>query len=160
MPVHSACVPRSPVTLAALCGLLVSCRHPTDAGDPLTCQQTYEFGNTGCVEVTGRVVGLRGQALRGISVGAVPADSASKFVGAFEMTDSDGRFRVRLIRMFGRPPMTPPDTLTVRVVAADPRSAGFGIPASVKDSARTLVTAAPVGTIPNPATVTFTLRVP
>ncbi len=148
------------ITLTVLIGLIVGCHNPTDPGS-LACQQTYEFGNTGCFEVAGQVIGSRGQALAGIWVGPRPVLGPSRFNSAYRMTDSAGSFRLRLSRMIGRPPASAvPDTLSVYVIATDPRSTGIGSPATARDSVLTIVTVAPVGTIPQAAQVRITLQVP
>lgn len=139
----------------------VACRDPIEAGIAGACPQTYEFGNTGCFEVRGTVVGTAGQALAGIFVGPRPITTRAGFNSYFATTDAAGRFNVRLARMFGRPPLDgTPDTLSVYVVAVDPRTAGVGIPATVRDSALVVVTVAPVGAVPTPNEVRLTLAVP
>lgn len=152
----------SRVVPSALIGLLAGCHNPTENGDPRACEQTYEFGNTGCFEVSGQVVGLRGQALGGILVGPRPlAGPSASFNSAYRTTDSTGRFRVRLSRMVGTPPANAaPDTLSVYVVGLDPRSAGLGVPPTARDSVLTVVTVAPVGAVPNSAEVRIILPVP
>lgn len=146
----------------ALIVLMVGCQNVTESGDPRACQQTYEFGNTGCFEVAGQVVGARGQALSGISVVAHPIlEPGTLFTSPYPTTDTTGQFRIRLSRLVGRPPLDArPDTLSVFVVAADPRSAGVGVLAVVKDSALKLVTVAPVGVIPVTAEIRIILPVP
>lgn len=125
------------------------------------CRQTFEFGNTGCAEVRGRVVGAAGQTLAGISVVPWPVSTQAAFATDYAMTDGAGQFRVRMSRMIGRPPEGgAPDTLSVWIVAADPRSAGVGVPANVRDSVLTVVTVAAVGTVPTSAEVHITLAVP
>lgn len=148
--------------LLALILLMAGCRNAAENGDPRVCQQTYEFGNTGCFEVAGQVVGARGQALSGISVGLRPILGPNMaFTSNYQMTDAMGQFRIRLSRMLGRPPLdVRPDTVSVVVVATDPTSAGVGVPAHVVDSVLTLVTVAPVGAIPVTAEVRIFLPVP
>lgn len=143
--------------LLALIILMAGCRNPAVNGDPRACQQTYEFGNTGCFEVAGQVVGARGQALSGISVVAHIPGPSLLFTSPYQTTDTTGQFRIRPSRMFGRPPLDArPDTLSVFVCAADPRS----VPVRVVDSVRTLVTVAPVGVIPVRAEIRIILPVP
>lgn len=148
--------------LLALIILMAGCQNAAENGDPRACQQTYEFGNTGCFEIVGQVVGARGQALSGISVGArSEVGPSTLFTSNYQMTDAMGQFRIRLSRMLGHPPLDArPDTLSVFVVAADPRSASVGVPASVVDSVLTLVTVAPVGAIPVTAEIRIILPVP
>lgn len=147
--------------LLALIILMAGCRNPAENGDPRACQQTYEFGNTGCFEVAGQVVGARGQALSGISVVVHPIPGPSQlFNSPYQTTDTTGQFRIRPSRMFGRPPLdASPDTLSVWVHATDPRSAPVGKPL-VSDSVRTLVTVAPVGVIPVRVEIRIILPVP
>jgi hypothetical protein len=148
--------------VSVLIGPLAGCHNPAENGDPRACQQSFEFGNTGCFEVSGQVVGLRGQALGGISVGPqpVPGPNAS-FNSAYQTTDSTGRFQIRLSRMAGGPPANgAPDTISVYVVAVDLRSTGPGVPATIVDSVLTSVTLAPVGTVPSAAEVRIILPVP
>jgi hypothetical protein len=148
---------RAAVSLAALI-FSVACRNPAESGDPTACQQTYEFGNTGCFEVSGQIVGARGQALNRISV--VVRTLGDFSTGATTFTDTTGSFRLRAFRMIGRPPAAGPDTASAYVIAADPRTAGLNIPATVRDSILVLMTLTPVGSVPTPAQVTIALRVP
>jgi hypothetical protein len=141
-----------------LAGFTSACLGPTDDGDDGSCLQTYEFGNTGCVEVRGQVVSTNGQALAYIIVTPRPASKTIGFDGGYATSDADGRFRVRLSRMAGVPPAGGmPDTLSVYVVATGPESAGINIPASVRDSVLTVVSVAPVGKVPTPAEVRIVL---
>jgi hypothetical protein len=147
--------------LLALLAAGAGCRNPADVGGSRACQQSYEFGNTGCFEVSGRVVGSRGQALAGMSVGPRPLPGPHLFNADYGTTDAAGRFRIRLSRMVGSPPSRPaPDTLSVYVVAADRHSAGLGMPAIIRDSVLTQVTVAPIGTVPEPAEVRIVLPIP
>ena len=143
--------------------LLAACRDLTgnDKGDPDACQQTYEFGNTGCFEVQGQVVGARGQPLRGIYVGLRPLAKPNVFDSRGGTTDSAGEFRIRLSRVLGMPPVDQTsDTLSVYVLAADLRSASVGAPPQVRDSVLAKATIAPVGVVPFPAIVRVVLPVP
>lgn len=123
------------------------------------CSRTYEFGNTGCAEIEGTVLGSSDQVLPGIIVGPGPPASGG-FNTTYVTTDSDGRFRFRITRFAGGPPADGPDTTSLFVHAADPRSAGVNIPATVRDSVLAHVTIAPVGTAPEPTTVTIRLPTP
>lgn len=147
--------------LLAFVGTIAGCRTPTDSGSR-ACEQTYEFGNTGCFEVAGQVVGSAGQALRAIAVSLrSPTGPSSDFNSNYQMTDSAGQFRIRLSRMAGNPPAGgAPDTASVYVIAADLSTAGLYMPASIQDSVLALVTLAPVGTIPEPVVVRITLGKP
>jgi hypothetical protein len=152
---------RAALALLASAGIAAACREPAAAGDPRACQQTAEFGNTGCFEVAGQVVGTAGLALAGVVVGPRYLPGRDGFNTAYVTTDTAGHFRLRLIRVGGRPVgLAGPDTLSVFVEAADPRSADVGIPARVRDSILAVVTVAPVGAVPVPAVVRITLPVP
>lgn len=148
--------------VSVLLGSVTACHNPAETVDARECQQSYEFGNTGCFEVSGEVVGLRGQALDGIVV--IPRPVPREYVGFSspdQTTDVTGRFRIRPARMLGGPPANAaPDTISVYLVAADPRSAGFEVPATVRDSVLCVVTVAPVGTIPTATEVRIVLPVP
>lgn len=77
-------------------------RRPTAAVLPdIACPQTSEFGNTGCFEVRGQVVGAAGQPLAHIAVERRPRPSRAQFTTAYVLTDSTGQFRARQLRMFG-----------------------------------------------------------
>jgi hypothetical protein len=80
--------------------------------------------------------------------------------GAATLTDTTGPFRLRAFRLIGRPPAAGSDTASAYVIAADPRTAGLNIPATVRDSILVLMTLTPVGSIPAPARVRITLPVP
>lgn len=148
-------------TYAALVSLAAGCYSPVESDDPRACQQTSEFGNTGCFEVEGQVVGLRGQSLGGILISSRAVVVHEQFSSGSQSTDAKGRFTIRLMRMFGKPPAnSAPDTLSVYVHAVDPRSAGAGVPATVRDSVLTFVTMAPIGALPQTATVQIVLPVP
>lgn len=148
-----------PCTIALLLVTAACDRTTQPARDDGTCQQTYEFGNTGCFEVTGRVIDSTGRALAGMYVGAGPVATNSGFTSPYATTDATGAFAVRASRMFALGPPATPDTITVVVRAADPSSAGVGIPATRRDSARAVVAISPVGRVPNPAVVVLTLPV-
>jgi hypothetical protein len=146
---------------AAAIGFLGACRPPTRVDDHGVCRQTYEFSNTGCFEVEGAVVGTAGQPLTGIAVGPRYLHDDALFNTQYVTTDDAGQFRFRASRMLGSPPSEPrPDTVSVYVIAADPRSAGLNVTATVRDSVLVVVTVAPVGTVPTPAVVRITLPVP
>lgn len=151
--------------LAALLPLILvmaACQSATENGDSRTCQQTFEFGNTGCFEVAGQVVGARGQVLPGISVGLRPVVGPNVvFSSTYQMTDTMGQFRIRLSRMLGGPPPDArPDTLSVFVFALNRGSGGGGVPVGVVDSVLTLVTVAPVGVVPVAAAARIVLPMP
>jgi hypothetical protein len=156
--------PRAAVTATGL-ALAAGCLHSTqgdDRGDPRACRQTYEFGNTGCADVAGEVVGLRGQPLATISVGPGNSERSDGLNTTYADTDVEGLFALRLTRFGPKPPWAAigPDTVSLYVRAADPRTAGVGIPARVRDSVLVRLTVAPVGAVPEPSTVRIVLDVP
>jgi hypothetical protein len=147
------------MTAAALAGsLTVACATPTHS-DSRSCQQTYEFGNYGCFEITGHVVGLHGQALSGISVRAHAIAENVAINTGIPATATDGSFTLRGV-LFADPRPDRPDTISVRLVAVDPNSATLTTPASIRDSVTALVTITPIGSIPTPIRVDMTLGVP
>lgn len=150
----------SRLALAALLLTVAACdrtTRPTEADD--TCQQTYEFGNSGCFEVRGRVIDSTGRALAGVLMVTGPSADRAGFNTPTATTDASGAFALRAARMFARVPAPVPDTITIVVYAADRRTQGVGVPVMQSDSARVLVTIAPVGQVPNPTTITVTLPV-
>ena len=163
-------VASSPLVVLVVGCILMACHSPrsqTAAVLPdIACPQTSEFGNTGCFEVRGQVIGAAGQPLAGIFVGPKPAPSPhpvpvpAMFNTVNVPTDSAGQFRVRLMRMFGDAPAGgEPDTLSVYVVAVDRSSGGLGVPPRIRDSALVLVRLAPAGAVPTPVKVRITLPV-
>ena len=138
--------------LAALTIGLAGCRNP-DAPDRQACYQTYEFGNTGCLEVTGQVVGTNGQPLKDVPLFArsVPDTAGIAFVSGLT-TDASGKFRVRAIRMLGQP-TAHRDSARVYVGA-------LWRPTLIRDSVFVTATLAPVGKIPDAVDVRIVLPVP
>lgn len=147
---------------ALLLAVLAACEGSTEpVRDDGACVQTYEFNNSGCLEIHGQVVGTAGQSLPGISVVARSPSAQMGYAVAFATTDANGSYRVRLTRMFGGPPpISGPDTASIYVIAADPRSAGVGVPARIRDSVLVLATVARVGQVPSPAVARVALPVP
>jgi hypothetical protein len=139
--------------LACVALALAACRNP-ESVDPRTCVQTYEFGNTGCFVVTGRVVGANGQALSAARIFSrvSPDIESSVFAFVVDVPDSSGRFRVLARRMAGFPA---PGQDTVRVVVG-----ALWPPTLRRDSVFVTATLAPVGQIPDPVDVRITLPVP
>ena len=149
----------APLALAAV--LAAGCRSPVgERDDPRACTQTYEFGNTGCADLRGTAVGLRGQPLAGIVVGLRPSPRGAGLAAGVATTDTAGAFQLRAVRYGGRPPAAGPDTASVWVGGVDPRTAGLGVPARVRDSVLVPVTISPVGTLPEPTAVRLTLPAP
>lgn len=144
--------------ILGLASLLNSCSAPSGIKiDPNVCQQTFEFGNSGCADIQGNVLNSRDEGLSGIVVTSHFLPGSDAFNGAPSTTDGAGRFTLRITRFIGAVPSSGPDTVSVFIVAADPRSAGVRIPATVRDSVLTRVTIAPVGTVPVPAVISMRL---
>ncbi len=147
-------------------GALAACGAPLGPGgdrrDARTCPQTSEFGNTGCVEFTGRVVGARGQPLADVRVHArdVPGRRDASYASGAAITDTAGAFRFRAFRMAGAPPAAGPDTVSLYVVGVDPSTAGLNTPARVRDSLLVQATVSPVGAAPVPTPVRLPLPAP
>ena len=140
---------------------LAACRHPaSDDGDPDACQQTYEFGNLGCAEVRGQVLGSGGTPLAGVSVGPVYPAGTGGYNSPVVDTDPEGRFSFRIHRFAGDVAPTSPDTFSIYVRAAVRPPPVVGVPSPARDSALVRLTLAPVGRIPTPATVDFRLSYP
>ena len=154
-------------SLLRLCALVTSvavvsaCTSSTRSEvDPRLCQQTYEFGNYGCADITGQVLGSAGQPLPGISVGPIFLPGREEFNSPFANTDADGRFRLRLHRFGAPPPTGNSDTVSLYIRAIDPRSAGLNSPARVRDSVLVQLTVAPVGAIAPITEVVLRLSTP
>ncbi len=128
--------------------------------DSRVCEQSYEFGNTGCAAIEGRVVDADDRGLAGISVVTRQLPGQAIFATSVATTDTNGRFSLRITRMVGRSPATGPDTVSLWVRAADPRSAGVGVVATRRDSALVQVEMALIGQIPEPARVTIRILQP
>jgi hypothetical protein len=118
-------------------------------------QSSGEFANSGCTDVMGRVVGVRGQPLAGVHVGLRQSLAAGQFNTPYVQTDAQGLFRLRLTRM--APPGLP-DTVSVWVGATIRPTLPDRV-ATVFDSALVLVTVAPVGRVPEAARLTISLPV-
>lgn len=146
--------PKRRAVLTVVAGVVAGCHNAVEARPNDPCRETYEFGNTGCFEVRGQVVDRTGEALAGISVGPRPRSTSTGFNTHYVLTDSAGRFRVRLARVAAPAPGAP-DTLTVYMIAVDPRS-----PMTRRDSVLATVTVARVGAVPTPAEVRITLGAP
>ncbi|MEP7384653.1 MAG: hypothetical protein ABI910_23480 [Gemmatimonadota bacterium] len=140
---------------------LAACRDASTGADSRACQQSYEFGNSGCAEVSGQAVGLRGQALQGISVFARGSPDFFPFSSGYVVSDASGAFRVRITRMFGSPPADrAQDTVSVYVVARNqPVDWATGQP-RVQDSVFTLVRVSPVGSVPEASSLRIVLPIP
>lgn len=145
------------IVIGAAAILSIGCAGATTKADPRLCEQTYEFGNTGCFEISGRVLDRNQRPIERAIISAGPvADSTGEhrgFASAVGYTDHNGQFQVRAHRMFSMPGDTA-NTFRVKVLVARPD------PVLVKDSAFTAVTVAPVGSPANTVVVNFTLAVP
>lgn len=136
-----------------------ACSSPVAQNDETgACAQTGEFANNGCAEIIGIVRGTQQQPLAGIVVGPVYLPGRGVFNTSYDETDSDGRFEFRVYRF--SPPQTSLDTVSMYVRAADPQSAGVGVPARLRDSVLVTVAVTPVGRVPDPTTVAISLRTP
>ena len=138
----SACV-----LLPLVVGL--ACNSPSQVDNSGACQQTFEFGNSGCVELSGEVVNAVGRPLRNIGVAAHAISGDVGLTGIGLVTDSTGQFRFRLMRMFVlRQPSMLRDTVSIYVVASDIGSASSDGTARIRDSVIATPTFAPVGDVP------------
>ena len=115
-------------------------------------------GNNGCIDVSGQVVGRSGKAQSFVEVAVHAAPGGAFVFGSGTLTDAKGSFRIRSYRFSGEPPQAgKPDTLSIYSVATDRRA---GVVAGISDSVLTVVTVAPIGTVPSAQTVRITLPVP
>ena len=144
---------------AVLGGL--SCRAPVELADEGgACPQTYEFGNYGCAEVRGRVLGSEGQPLEGALVGPrYFTGTEGGYNTYFTTTDSAGRFSFRITRFSPRSATVDPDPFSIYVRASVRPPAGGSAPLA-SDSILTRLTLAPIGSVPVPAIVTIQLDYP
>jgi hypothetical protein len=129
---------------------------PMDA--PGACRQTAEFGNYGCIAITGRVIGLRGQSLSGAYMSLGESADGGQFGGGFDTTDANGWYAIRRIRVLTDRPPSDSVTIWVRGVRAL-ITAGRAGP-YYRDSVRVRVRVAPIGAIPVGTVVDLTLPEP
>lgn len=142
-------------------GMSGACGSPTDVRpDSGACPQTRGFGSSGCADVEGVVLDQNGEPWSGIIVGPRYLAGHAGFSTSYSTTDADGRFGFRITRYTSEPIGAGPDTISVFVHAADPRSARVGVPAAVRDSVLGQATIARVGSIPVPLEVTIQLQAP
>lgn len=139
----------------------LSCRAPVELLDERgACPQTYEFGNFGCAEVRGQVLGSAGQPLRGVDVGPrYFAGTEGGYNTYYTTTDSAGRFSFRVTRFSPRSAPVDPDTFSIYVRASVRPPPGGAAPLAM-DSTLTRLTLAPLGSVPVPAVVTIRLDYP
>ena len=122
---------------------------PDDNSD--ACQQTYEFGNSGCAEVHGLVVDPSGRPLPGAAVGVrgpVQPEHDATLVPGYVQTDARGEYRIRTTR-FGPLVDAATDTVTVWVRAgvAPSLDLPIGTPGPM-DSVAVRLEFSPVGALP------------
>jgi hypothetical protein len=147
---------------AGLPALAAACSSATGSQqDSRACPQTYEFGNYGCLEVVGQVLGSSEQPLAGIVVGPRFVQASAGFNTPYATTNDEGRFTLRVTRYGPREsPAAGPDTVSLYVLAVDPRSAGVNVTATVRDSVLVRAAVAPVGAVPVAQSVTMRLAAP
>lgn len=128
------------------CVALIGCsdKTPTEV-DPGVCGPTYLIANFGCADVTGRVLGSLGQPLPRMDVGVLPPSERHHFHTTHAITDANGRFTVRLIRMFDPPANGGADTVSVYIRTADRFAELERPPRSLRDSVLVRVTLVPAG---------------
>jgi hypothetical protein len=123
-----------------LCGFALACNPVGPRTDPRLCPQTYEFGNSGCVRVEGRVLGAQSERLHGVYVTLRPrAPGEGLFNTPVATTDAQGRFRLEAHRMVSPLQLPTPDTITMWLSGGRP-----GNPV-VADSVPVLLHVAAVG---------------
>lgn len=152
----------SSVCAAAALAFVVGCGSLTDPhADSARCEQTHEFGNSGCADVEGVVTYSGGDAAGWVNVFVRYVGGRTDSFGyATTATDANGRFRLRVTRYMVGPPAAGPDTASFFVIATDLRPLNRGLPPTVRDSVLTRVTIAPVGRRPETTTVSIVLVVP
>ena len=97
----------------------VSCDSATAVEEFGACRQTHEFGNYGCAEVSGRVLGSQGQPLIGISVGPrYLAEVGPPLYDAMYVETNTGTLPFRVTRYAPRKLLVVPDTFSLYVSAA------------------------------------------
>jgi hypothetical protein len=148
------------LALGLILAALAGCNSTTESGESRACPETFEFANSGCLEVSGQVVGLRDQPLAGIMVSPSYVKNGDAFGNSSAMTDANGAFRFRATRLAGLPPDVGPDTLSLWVVGAEPNTGTVGSPPPMRDSVLVQVSVSPVGDIPTTAVTRLTLPAP
>jgi hypothetical protein len=150
--------PLRPVWAMVVVTLFIGCDLGTDVDDDGACPQTYEFGNTGCVEVRGRVLDEEGRPLAFSRVSPIPptAPETGMWASGHFTPDSAGNFTVRLTRYVAPRPAIDPDTVSF-YVRAFVIPIGVHAPPCPRDSVRVTVEVTPVGEVPTPATAELRL---
>lgn len=129
---------------------------PKDAPD--ACKQTSEFGNYGCIALTGTVIGLRGQPLSAAYMSLGDKVEGGLFGGGIDTTDATGRYAMRRIRFLAD--RIPSDSVTIWVRGFRAlRTGGLAGP-YYRDSSRVRVRVTPIGAIPAATVVDLTLPEP
>ncbi len=133
------------ISCAVVLAAAAACNGTDPSDDPSRCQQTFEFGNTGCADLIGLVTDGGGHPIAGASVD-VPGHAESGrdilIVTGFRPADVEGRYSLRAIRETGETPTEGPDTVTVWVRASEVPSSQQPAP---RDSVLVLLQLRPVG---------------
>lgn len=141
---------------------LSACDGTAPEQDAARCEQTYEFGNYGCADVTGSVFDSshHAQAAADVHVLGPAEPTASRGVAsAWVQSGSDGTFRLRVRQISAAASDTGLDTITVWIRAARPPATTDAIGPS--DSTLALLTIHPVGQLPKVTAVPdLVLRAP
>jgi hypothetical protein len=142
---------RTIISQLAIVSAAVACAGNEPSEDP-RCQQTYEFGNTGCGELRGLVTDGAGSPLAGAYVDSRnPAEPGrhDELAAGYVRTDSTGNYEFRVVRYSGEVPAEGPDTVTVWVHAGMPPPDDAPIGTSgPRDSVLALLELRPVGEAP------------
>ncbi len=147
--------------LLGLGPLALACRASNTEPDPAVCAQTYEFGNFGCGDASGRIVNRSGAAVPGayVSLKLDASAAAGLPLGAQARSDTLGRYSMRATWM--SPPSTGggrPDSATVWVYAALPTRGGQP---RIADSVRVMARFSAVGSrAPSVSVPVLTLPIP
>jgi hypothetical protein len=149
-----------PLALGLALVAISACNSTTESGESRACAETLEFANTGCLEVSGQVVGLRDQPLAGIMITPSYVHNGDTFGNSTVISDVNGAFMFRATRLAGLPPSVGPDTLSLWVVGAEPNTGTVGSPPPMRDSVLVQVAVSPVGDIPTTAVARLTLPAP
>ena len=120
---------------------LSSCTDgPTLSEGPPTCEQPDDDaqGISACAFVTGRVTSPSGEPLPNVRVGPAlaPPDAGWYYSTPSDDTDSDGRYRLIIHRVFPFTPPNKPDTLTFQLSAYRPSRTRFNPPLPVVQTER------------------------
>lgn len=126
------------------------CASVTGADDVAgACRQTSEFGNYGCILITGQVTGAGGETLSGTAVQIGNGGDRAQFGGGFDTTNAAGRYELRAIRVLRDRGATDSVTLWIHAYRGLRLSP---LPPLFRDSVRVRIAVTPIGAVP-PATV-------